>query len=137
MFRCRTSLYSTLQNNALFKFGVPPWSAVTLRCQRAPPPSDILWENLHVRWVRITIISWVFRLLLLGFALCLVAPASLSTSLIRVINDAEHTHELPPELYSTLKQLAGFVPSYALLFINTVVFPFLIAYLSSLTNCHL
>mmetsp|Transcript_147382 Transcript_147382/g.274676 ORF Transcript_147382/g.274676 Transcript_147382/m.274676 type:complete len:920 (+) Transcript_147382:128-2887(+) len=34
--------------DSTFRFGRPPFSSVTLKCQRAPPPADLIWEYMHV-----------------------------------------------------------------------------------------
>lgn len=132
--RCLDMLpqYVQWHSYTLFKFGVPPWSAVTLRCQRAPPASDVIWENLHVKWHRSLIVLWLFRLLLFLFSLCLVAPASLAAGLYEFVgllhkaSVAVTADPLPPTFWNLLGQMANNVPSYFLLFTNSVLFPLLI-----------
>lgn len=144
-FLSRTTLYSTLQAHTLFKFGMPPWSAVTLRCQRAPPASDIHWSNLYIGWRRIFFLTWIFKFLLFFFALCIVAPTSLANMLLQFtdalqqMNEADKslTHYFPPSFWSTLRQLAASTPSYIMLFVNSVVLPLLIQLLYDGTTPHL
>eukprot|EP00927_Polykrikos_kofoidii_P066018 TRINITY_DN61698_c0_g1_i1.p1 TRINITY_DN61698_c0_g1~~TRINITY_DN61698_c0_g1_i1.p1 ORF type:complete len:994 (+),score=145.79 TRINITY_DN61698_c0_g1_i1:74-3055(+) len=125
------------RNHALFKFGVPPWSAVTLRCQRAPPPSDIEWGNLKVgdRWIA----SLVLKLFLVLFVLALAVP-DVSLHVFPVIEAVRGTafgRSLPGGFWNAVVDVVEQLPSYVLLLINAIILPLLIEIISEAQKPHL
>jgi len=141
--KCLSRLPTYVQRDyTLFKFGVPPWSAVTLRCQRAPPASDIIWTNLHVHrregWLRRNLLS----LLLLVFSLSFVVPVSIAQNIFAVADSFHHGSlghalDLAPMTTRLLGEAADKLPSYILLVVNSVLLPSLIQLLSDYSRPHL
>mmetsp|Transcript_83472 Transcript_83472/g.260658 ORF Transcript_83472/g.260658 Transcript_83472/m.260658 type:complete len:872 (+) Transcript_83472:101-2716(+) len=131
--------YVHWRSHTLLKFGIPPWSAVTLRCQRAPPPSDIIWENLHVRY------GWLgcglLQLLLFAFVLVFVAPVSLANSIYTVV-DSLHKGKvigqmLPEGVWAMLEHVVLQLPSYWLLLMDSIIVPYAIEFISQAERPHL
>ncbi|CAK9010553.1 CSC1-like protein 1 (Transmembrane protein 63A) [Durusdinium trenchii] len=128
-----------IQNYAHFNFGQPPFSSVTLRCQRAPHPADILWENLHIPYRQRILRFGGGSLLLLIFMLVLVTPVSVSSELNTIIPELRRGSH---EIRNKVEQILGVsipekgdavwqwlylqLPPMVILFINSLVLPYLI-----------
>lgn len=140
--RCLPS-YVRWRKYTLFKFGVPPWSAVTLHCRKPPPPSDIIWKNLHYHWHGTLLRRLGLQLLLFLFSVSLVAPVSLASNVYMVIlalhdfNMRSSPVQLPPEFWQLLGQVVDNLPSYFLLLVNSVVLPLLIQLVFDFSRPHL
>jgi hypothetical protein len=140
-----------LNSNVYFSFGHPPFASVTLMCESAPHPSDIIWQNLHVtRWRRSTVF-WSLMVLLLFVTVVVVTVVRISEivqpflDFLRVELDALQRTEawkkfFPASVDHLLSKLntdhvwqSAFkqVPTMILLFINSVVLPTVIAAISS------
>jgi len=125
-----------IQNYAHFNFGQPPFSSVTLRCQRAPHPADVLWENLHISHRQRLVRFGGGSLLLLIFMLVLVTPVSVSSELNTIIPELHRgSHEIRhkveqilgvqlPEKGDIWQWLYLQLPPMVILFINSLVLPY-------------
>lgn len=129
------------RESTLFKFGVPPWSKVTLRCQRAPPASDLFLKNLHVTWKETWLTRQIGGVILLLVSLSLVAPVSIAATAYEILDNIQDftpgALQMTPENHRMIGQLVDKLPSYVLLLINSVVIPFLITILTGVSKPHL
>eukprot|EP00927_Polykrikos_kofoidii_P045743 TRINITY_DN39839_c0_g1_i1.p1 TRINITY_DN39839_c0_g1~~TRINITY_DN39839_c0_g1_i1.p1 ORF type:complete len:829 (-),score=57.79 TRINITY_DN39839_c0_g1_i1:75-2561(-) len=125
------------RKRALFKFGKPPWSAVTLKCQLAPPPSDIKWANLGTpdHWI----VGKILQSLLIFFVVAFYIPDT-SALLNPAINHLQETgfgKLMPLVLWKGLHHFAEQLPSYLMLFVNSMALPPLIEIISAAHGPHL
>lgn len=142
-WNCRSYTY--------FHFGHPPFASVTLRCVRAPHPSDINWRNLHKQdWERI-LRFWTGTLLLLLFMLLLITPvtvtAELNELILRLRTHAQVVQKWLEgkfganfDLFLSAEQWAettAQLPTMVLLLINSVLLPLFIGIICSWTGSHL
>jgi hypothetical protein len=126
-----------------FSFGRPPFASVTLLCERAPHPSDIIWQNLHVSWWQRTLVFWTLASLLFFVMVLLVTAVGISEFVVPIIKIARKEIDALEQLRvwqdfvpmsvktfvtslnhemiwrSVLEQ----VPTLVLLFINSVMVP--------------
>lgn len=137
------STFVTSRSYTYFSFGRPPFASVTLTCERAPHPSDVNWENLHVVWWHRELVFWVLASLLLFAMVGLVTFVRISELVVPILMVAQeelHALEKMPAwndyvptqvkdfVYSMdnddiWKSLLNQVPTMILLFINSVVVP--------------
>eukprot|EP00928_Gymnodinium_smaydae_P012865 TRINITY_DN14696_c1_g4_i1.p1 TRINITY_DN14696_c1_g4~~TRINITY_DN14696_c1_g4_i1.p1 ORF type:complete len:998 (-),score=185.12 TRINITY_DN14696_c1_g4_i1:65-3058(-) len=122
------------RDHTLFKFGMPPWAAVTLRCQRAPPPSDIAWENLHI--ASRAFASIVMRIMLFVFVLIVSAP-DLSRVLTPWFASLHDEGMISEEVRDRLTTLCDQLPSLLLLLMNSLLLPIIIELISDAQRPHL
>ncbi|CAJ1397237.1 unnamed protein product [Effrenium voratum] len=127
------------QQHAYFNFGQPPFNSVTLRCRRAPHPADVLWENLHISYAARLVRFFVGSVLLLIFMLVLVAPLSISSELNVFISELRRGSDALrdkveeklgvslPEKEEWWQSLYVQLPTMVLLFINSLLLPYLIS----------
>eukprot|EP00927_Polykrikos_kofoidii_P086383 TRINITY_DN9658_c0_g1_i5.p1 TRINITY_DN9658_c0_g1~~TRINITY_DN9658_c0_g1_i5.p1 ORF type:complete len:1056 (-),score=142.97 TRINITY_DN9658_c0_g1_i5:38-3205(-) len=111
------------RSHAFFNFGKHPFASVTLRCQMAPHPDDILWENLHITFTNRACRFFVLSLLLVILMFFVVTPATL-TWFLKPVSDlcpAWVGHQLPP---------------LTLMLINASVLPVLIDIMTKLSRTH-
>lgn len=133
---------------AYFNFGQPPFASVTLRCLRAPHPSDLLWENLHVRFIERTIRFWVGTILLLLFMVVLVTPVSVTTELNTLIPVLRRRSQYLGQWVSKILGItlpfspsvwvwmSVQLPTIILLTINSVLLPLIIGWICVSTRSH-
>eukprot|EP00927_Polykrikos_kofoidii_P008098 TRINITY_DN1334_c1_g1_i1.p1 TRINITY_DN1334_c1_g1~~TRINITY_DN1334_c1_g1_i1.p1 ORF type:complete len:997 (+),score=93.17 TRINITY_DN1334_c1_g1_i1:128-3118(+) len=124
------------RDHSLLKVGVPPLATSTLRSQRAPPYSDIYWENLHR--TQSPIIMPVLMISLAVLMLELVTPTQTMEELEmwnrRVVNSKEQDRHMI-ELF--FYKIAQFLLPYWLTVTNYVVLPWLIYFISVLRKFRL
>eukprot|EP00435_Cladocopium_sp_Y103_P021254 s3217_g5.t1 len=138
-----------IQSYAHFNFGQPPFASVTLRCQRAPHPADVLWENLHISYRQRLVRFACGSLLLLIFMLVLVTPVSVSSELNTIIPELRRgSHvirnkveqalgvQLPEKGDAVWQWLYLQLPPMVILFINSLVLPYLIGEICRFQRCH-
>jgi len=144
-----SELLRWIRSDSVFSFGRPPFAAVTLRCQRAPLPTDVNWQNLHMsRW------ACKLRVLLFGSFGFLVMVA-LSFYAVNFKYIVEHSNDverhwakkagnLPWLLRSVLPfvlqwdvhrshlldSMTTWLPPQLLLVINSVVLPYIIYFIA-------
>jgi len=100
-----------------FTFGRPPFSSVTLRCELAPHPDEVIWQNLHIGFWERQIRFWTLSCLVLVGLAAGVTPA--------ITNGISNAKNMP--IFSTM--LAGWetlllrVKAEVLLVINSLVLP--------------
>eukprot|EP00927_Polykrikos_kofoidii_P086384 TRINITY_DN9658_c0_g1_i6.p1 TRINITY_DN9658_c0_g1~~TRINITY_DN9658_c0_g1_i6.p1 ORF type:complete len:1093 (-),score=145.55 TRINITY_DN9658_c0_g1_i6:135-3413(-) len=111
------------RSHAFFNFGKHPFASVTLRCQMAPHPDDILWENLHITSTNRVCRFCVLSLLLVILMFFVVTPATLTWFLGPVSDLCPEWvgHQLPP---------------LTLMLINASVLPVLIDIMTKLSRTH-
>mmetsp|Transcript_4588 Transcript_4588/g.7973 ORF Transcript_4588/g.7973 Transcript_4588/m.7973 type:complete len:1070 (+) Transcript_4588:137-3346(+) len=126
-----------------FSFGRPPFASVTLSCESTPHPSDVNWSNLHIRWLRRTVVFWTLALLFMLAMIFVVTVVRISELVVPVLafvrqelDELEKMyvwdHYVPEMIKSKIRHLntrsfwkALFeqVPTMVLLFINSMVVP--------------
>eukprot|EP00928_Gymnodinium_smaydae_P037829 TRINITY_DN26214_c0_g1_i1.p1 TRINITY_DN26214_c0_g1~~TRINITY_DN26214_c0_g1_i1.p1 ORF type:complete len:910 (+),score=84.93 TRINITY_DN26214_c0_g1_i1:66-2795(+) len=117
----------------LLKFGKPPFSSVTLRCKKAPPPSDLVWSNMQYRKGPMKVFSYFLEMMVIAMLLVFVAPASFVTALGPVV-DALCRRGLMIEqgfCEARLTSLVQQLPSYLVLLVNSAIVPNLVAFVAS------
>jgi hypothetical protein len=140
-------------SHSYFSFGRPPFASVTLSCERAPHPSDIIWQNLHITWWQRSLVFWSLASLLLFVMVVLVTVVRISELVMPImhivrkeLHALEHNYiwqhfvpSSPKTLVETLnhdnllwKSLLEQIPTLILLFINSVMVPALI---TAITYC--
>lgn len=146
----------TCRNYTYWRFGRAPFQSVTLRCLRAPHPSDLIWDNLHVSEARRRFGYITGRLFLLVFMLLLVTPVAVTSQLNLILHFVqEHTQLLEDWLNREFSErFTGFgklqlqsahfwqmlseqVPTIALVMINSLVLPPTIYFVAGWQRCRL
>lgn len=135
-----------------FTFGRPPFASVTLKCEQAPHPDDILWENLQTSAMERLSRFWISVIFLTGFLLLLVTPNTLRS--IFVIVGREIFGRSPKDktveswfnesFYNSFGRLLEFLwgamvgkmLSMLLLLINTLILPYMIQYIAEAEKSH-
>mmetsp|Transcript_30053 Transcript_30053/g.54793 ORF Transcript_30053/g.54793 Transcript_30053/m.54793 type:complete len:946 (+) Transcript_30053:125-2962(+) len=138
-------------SSAFFSFGRPPFASVTLSARRAPHPSDIIWQNLHVSKIKRSIVFWTLSSILLFVMVVVITVVRISEFVVPVVGlihselDQLERNELwqayVPEYVQkafgvvNIKVLSASVleqmPSLVLLFINAVMLPLAIDFVIS------
>lgn len=124
-----------------FTFGRPPFASVTLTCERAPPPDDLIWENLHVgaasRRARLIFLI----ILLVVFMLVAITPVTIASQVVPLVKTFEtlikHHFQWLEELLKLHEEDQLFwrtiidgTPSWVLLANNSLLLPVLIGWIS-------
>eukprot|EP00439_Symbiodinium_sp_Y106_P002048 s5384_g1.t1 len=132
-----------------WRFGRPPFSSVTLRCQPAPHPTNLNWENLRITETRRVVGYVTGRLFLLIFMLVLVTPVAVTSQLNLALHILQHHTELAEHWISKRlvhvkltsaslwAHLSEQVPTIALVLINSLVLPPIIGLVAGWQKCHL
>eukprot|EP00929_Paragymnodinium_shiwhaense_P101410 TRINITY_DN64503_c0_g1_i1.p1 TRINITY_DN64503_c0_g1~~TRINITY_DN64503_c0_g1_i1.p1 ORF type:complete len:1107 (-),score=177.87 TRINITY_DN64503_c0_g1_i1:60-3380(-) len=132
--RCLDQLpsYVHWRDHTLFKFGKAPWSAVTVRCQRAPPTSDINWANLYTdrKWLSRIGIFLTVLIVLVFFAPVLVA-SSLHEIVDNMAHDGNTDRFMTTAMLDKISLAVDQVPSYLMLLMNSLIMPVIITCLCS------
>lgn len=131
-----------------FRFGVPPFSSVTLRCEQAPHPTDVLWENLHVSGRKRTLRFWSGTLLLLVFMVGLVTPVTVSTRLSFIILELRERYRDSrrkiwsesgislPHTLAAWQWMSIQLPTMVILLINSILLPSFIGVICDCVRSH-
>jgi hypothetical protein len=117
-----------MRDHTLFKFGIPPWAAVTLRCQRAPPPSDIAWDNLHIT-KGYQVVGRVLQFLLLLFAV-FVSPPDVEKALSPTVQSWQATGYIDSNIAGIIITLLKPASALLMLLVNSIILPFVIEMIS-------
>mmetsp|Transcript_8254 Transcript_8254/g.18478 ORF Transcript_8254/g.18478 Transcript_8254/m.18478 type:complete len:958 (+) Transcript_8254:137-3010(+) len=138
-------------SHAFFSFGRPPFASVTLSARRAPHPSDIIWQNLHVSKIKRSLVFWILSSILLFVMVVVITVVRISEFVVPVVglihaeldqlerNDLwqEYVPEYVQQAFGVvnIKVLSASVleqmPSLVLLFINAVMLPLAIDFVIS------
>ncbi|CAK9106461.1 unnamed protein product, partial [Durusdinium trenchii] len=149
----------TCRNYTYWRFGRAPFTSVTLRCLRAPHPSDLNWDNLQVTEARRRFGYITGRLFLMLFMLVLVTPVAVTSQLNLILHIVQqHADALEKRLshvwwWQRFMTLTGFnakfqlhsehlwamlaeqVPTITLVLINSLLLPPLIYQIAGLQKC--
>mmetsp|Transcript_19597 Transcript_19597/g.45579 ORF Transcript_19597/g.45579 Transcript_19597/m.45579 type:complete len:836 (-) Transcript_19597:102-2609(-) len=153
------SHFRQLRPYSYFSFGRAPFGSVTLRCRRAPLPSDVEWKNLHIKWgeLRFALYSGllfiVMLLLVTPTSMAAVAPPFAKYAKAELIRwrktlqqlgaSSEYiSNDAVAEICSVLDALANSFflrefPTLILLAINSLALPYAIEALTVASHCKL
>lgn len=140
------------RSHTFFSFGRPPFASVTLSCERAPHPSDVNWQNMHVAWWQRELVFWSLASLLLFTMVVLVTVVRISEFVVPIIELAHQELDSLEEmriwkqfvpkqvkkLVTTLntdmiwQSLFEQVPTLVLLFVNSTMVP---AAITAIAKC--
>mmetsp|Transcript_120460 Transcript_120460/g.341314 ORF Transcript_120460/g.341314 Transcript_120460/m.341314 type:complete len:794 (+) Transcript_120460:47-2428(+) len=135
-----------------FNFGRAPFGSVTLRCIQAPPPEDIIWQNLqfsrHCRRLKICI----FTILLFVTMLLLVTPLVIGSQFgelqlpdkisIRQADIKDTLDSICVNGYITCREndflhyTSDHAPTLILVAINSLLLPVLIEWIATAAGMH-
>eukprot|EP00927_Polykrikos_kofoidii_P013215 TRINITY_DN15746_c0_g1_i1.p1 TRINITY_DN15746_c0_g1~~TRINITY_DN15746_c0_g1_i1.p1 ORF type:complete len:1015 (-),score=94.63 TRINITY_DN15746_c0_g1_i1:222-3266(-) len=123
------------RDHSILKIIIPPMASVSLRCRRAPPSSDIVWENLHLhpRWIT----ERVLFVILFVIMTVLVAPKEIVEMAKHGVEQIKHHFDAlgkSEKMWTALEADGGILsqlPSLWLTTANYVLLPLFIYYLSA------
>ena len=87
-FRNRSAA-SELLREKYFSFGRAPFNAISLSCNTAPAPEDVIWQNMHVSLAYRIIIKLLLGAALFVFVVAVVTPVTISEEIRPILTAFE------------------------------------------------
>lgn len=125
-----------------FRFGRPPFTAVTLECRQAPAPADIIWENLHHRPLDVVMnhsVCLLSMLLVMFFVVALIVLSSQRENLAHLCPRDSVGYSCICLAFHIVDPISfgGRLSSLALVTLNSIILPAWIESVAAARKYHL